>query len=129
MDLSEHDVELLTGTNVGHFATIMADGSPQVSPIWVDSKDGLILVNTAEGRLKLRNVRRDPRVALSVVSKDDPYDVLIVQGRVVEITREGADAHIDKLVNRYEGKERFGRYRPERFLLKILPERISHRTS
>ena len=123
--LDEHDIELLTSKALAHFATVMPDGSPHVSPVWIDYEDGTILVNTAEGRTKWRNVRRDPRVALSVVNADDPYDTITILGRVVEMTHEGADAHIDKLSERYTGKTPYGQYRPRRVMLKILPERIS----
>jgi PPOX class probable F420-dependent enzyme len=123
--LDEHDIELLTSKALAHFATVMPDGSPHVSPVWIDYEDGLILVNTAEGRAKWRNVQRDPRVALSVANADDPYDMIAIQGRVVEMTHEGADAHIDKLSERYTGKTPYGRYRPTRVVVKIRPERIS----
>jgi PPOX class probable F420-dependent enzyme len=123
--LEEHDVELLTSKTVAHLATVMPDGSPHVAAVWVDAENDLILVNTPEGRVKLRNVRRDPRVAVSVVAQDDLYDSIAIQGRVVEITHEGADAHIDKLAKRYTGRDRFGSYEPKRVLIKIIPERIS----
>ncbi len=123
--LTDHDVELLTSKALAHFVTLMPDGSPHVSPVWIDSQDGMVLVNTAEGRVKYRNVRRDPRVAVSVVSPDDPYDTVAIRGRVVEITREGAEAHIDSLSERYTGRTPYGRYVPKRVLLKIRPERIN----
>jgi PPOX class probable F420-dependent enzyme len=122
--LEDHDIELLTSKALAHFATVMSDGSPHVSPVWIDYEDGMILVNTAEGRAKWRNIQRDPRVALSVANADDPYDMIAIQGRVVEMTHEGADAHIDKLSERYRGKTPYGRYVPKRVLLKIVPERI-----
>ncbi len=123
--LDDHDIELLRSRALAHFATVMPDGSPHVSPVWIDYADGMILVNTAEGRAKWRNVQRDPRVALSVANVDDPYDMIAIQGRVVEMTHEGANEHIDKLSERYRGKTPYGRYIPKRVLLKILPERIS----
>ncbi len=123
--LDEHDIELLTSKALAHLATVMPDGSPHVSPVWIDYEGGMILVNTAEGRAKWRNIQRDPRVALSVANADDPYDMIAIQGRVVEMTREGADAHIDKLSEKYTGKTPYGRYVPTRVLLKIRPERIS----
>jgi PPOX class probable F420-dependent enzyme len=123
--LDEHDIELLTSKALAHFATVMPDGSPHVSPVWIDYEDGMVLVNTAEGRAKWRNVKRDPRVALSVANVDDPYDMTSIQGRVVEMTHEGANEHIDKLSERYRGKTPYGKYVPRRVLLKIRPERIS----
>lgn len=123
--LEDHDVELLTSKTLAHVATLMPDGSPHVAPVWVDAEDGMILINSPEGRVRLRNVRHDPRLALSVVSENDLYDNIAIRGRVVQITQEGADAHIDKLAKRYMGRERFGQYEPRRILIKILPERIS----
>ncbi len=127
--LDDHDIELLTSMALAHFATVMPDGSPHVSPVWIDYEDGMILVNTAEGRVKWRNVQREPRVALSVANADDPYDMTAIQGRVVEMTHEGADKHIDKMSERYTGKTPYGKYVPKRVLLKIRPERISRMRS
>ncbi len=123
--LEEHDVGLLTSNTLAHVATIMPDGSPHVAPVWVDAEGDMILINSPEGRLRLRNLRRDPRVGLSVVAADDLYDNIAIRGRAVEITHEGADAHIDKLAKKYMGRDRFGAYEPKRVLIKILPERIS----
>ncbi len=123
--LEDHDIELLTSKTLAHVATVMQDGSPHVAPVWVDAEDGMVLINSPEGRVRLRNVRRDPRVALSVVAENDLYDNIAIRGRVMEITHGGADAHIDKLAKRYMGRERFGQYQPKRVLIKILPERIA----
>ncbi|HEX2089969.1 MAG TPA: PPOX class F420-dependent oxidoreductase [Actinomycetota bacterium] len=123
--LEAHDLEVLTSKTLAHVATIMPDGSPHVAPVWVDAEDGLVLINSPEGRVRLRNLRRDPRVALSVVAEGDLYDNIAVRGRAVEITHDGADAHIDKLAKKYVGRERFGRYEPQRVLVKIAPERIA----
>ncbi len=92
----------LEGRNFGFLATVMKDGSPQVSPVWVDAEGDLVLVNTAVGRVKERNVRRDPRVALSIAESGDPYDRVDVRGRVLRFT-EGARAveHIDALNRKY----------------------------
>jgi PPOX class probable F420-dependent enzyme len=97
----------------GHLATIMPDGSPQVTPVWVDFDGEYILVNSAIGRLKDRNIRRDPRVAIELQDPDDPYRYLQVRGTVVEITTEGADASIDRLAKKYTGAERYGNHRPD----------------
>ncbi len=88
-------------------ATLMPGGSPQVSPVWVDYVDDHILVNSARGRVKDRNMTRDPRVALSILDPDNAYRKLLVRGRVVEITTEGADAHIDKMAKKYLGVESY----------------------
>ena len=106
--LSERARELLTGTNFAFLAELMEDGSPHVSPVWIDVEGDLVLVNTAKGRLKEANMRRDPRVAISISPASDPYTHVDIRGRVVEI-REGdaAVADIDRL-----GKQvpRVGRY-------------------
>ncbi|HXF37516.1 MAG TPA: TIGR03618 family F420-dependent PPOX class oxidoreductase [Actinomycetota bacterium] len=124
--LSEDDVRFLTGRNVGHLATLLPDGSPHVSPVWVDARDGLILVNTVVGRVKERNVRRDPRVGLSVHDRDRPTLALIVRGRVVGHREEGALEHIDALSRRYDGVPWTPVPGQRRVILEILPERIVH---
>src|SRR3990172_1956864 len=96
-NISEDLRQLLEAPNFVHLATLMKDGSPQVTPVWVDHDGEHILVNTAEGRVKVRNVQRDPRVALSIMSAENAYQMSTVRGRVVEMTRQGADEHIDKL--------------------------------
>jgi PPOX class probable F420-dependent enzyme len=88
-------------------ATLMADGSPQVSPVWVDYVDDYILINSARGRLKDKNIERDPRVAVAVQDPDNAYRKLLIRGRVIEITTEGADAHIDKMAKKYLGVESY----------------------
>jgi len=93
-------------------ATLMPDGSPQVSPVWVDFQDGLVLVNSARGRVKDRNIARDPRVALSIQDPDNPYRKLLLRGQVVEIITDGADAHIDKMALKYRGLEKYPNHRP-----------------
>jgi PPOX class probable F420-dependent enzyme len=101
--LSPGAVTLLEEPQIAQFATVMKDGSPQVTPVWIDVEpDGsAIYINTAEGRVKENNTERDPRVAVSVVDKANPYRYAIVRGEVVERRHEGADAHIDKLAKKY----------------------------
>jgi PPOX class probable F420-dependent enzyme len=82
-------------------ATLNADGSPQITPLWIDLDGDDLLFNTAEGRVKARNLHHDTRVAVSVIDPDDPYNVVAVRGTVVEITTDGADAHIDSLAKKY----------------------------
>src|ERR1700675_2228993 len=125
MPLEPEDLEVLRGLNFAHFVTLNADGSPHSAPLWIDADDdGHILVNSAVGRRKDRNIRRDPRVAVSVHRQDDPYAWLSVQGTVVSIeTGEEAEAHIDFLNRKYhdgtawkyvEGQQRvLSRLRPE----------------
>jgi PPOX class probable F420-dependent enzyme len=109
-----------------HLATIMKDGSPQVTPVWIDYDGTYILVNSALGRVKDRNMRRDSRVAIEIMDPDDPYRYFQVQGRVVEITEDGAADHIDKMAYKYLGKERYPNRSPGevRVLYKVLPEKI-----
>lgn len=106
--------------------TVMPDGSPQVTPVWFELKDDHVLVNSAKGRQKDRNMRRDPRVSLSIQDPDNPYRYVEVRGTVVEILREGGDAHIDKLAKKYLGLDSYP-YRQEdevRVIYRIKPERV-----
>lgn len=127
--LSEGDVQLLRSLAIGHVATLMPDGSPQVTPVWidVDAETGVVLVNTAEGRAKVANVARDARVALSVTAPQDPYRALMIRGRVEEATHEGAAEHIDFVNEKYHGTRPFPGHDPSRprVLLKIRPEHIA----
>jgi PPOX class probable F420-dependent enzyme len=109
-----------------NIATIMADGSPQVTPVWCDYDGKHIRINTAKGRVKDKNMRRQPRVALAVMDPDNPYRYFGVRGRVAEITEQGADAHIDALAKKYLGKDTYPFRSPGevRVIYKILPERI-----
>ena len=127
MKLPSRVKKLITGKNFASFATLMADGSPQVSPVWVDHDGDLILVNTAEGRLKLKNATRDPRVALCIYNQDDPYDKVLVRGRIVEITKRGAEKHIDKMAKKYWGMDVYPSRQAGigRVLLKMKALRIS----
>lgn len=112
----------------GHLATLMPDGSPQVTPVWVDYDGQHVLVNTAADRQKDRNLQRDGRVALSITDPDNAYRYLEVRGKVVERTTQGADAHIDSLAQRYIGKEKYPWRQPGevRVVFKIRPEHTTH---
>jgi PPOX class probable F420-dependent enzyme len=106
--LTDRARELLSGTNFVFLAELMEDGSPHVSPVWVDLEGDLILVNTAVGRLKERNMRRDPRVALSISPRDEPYEHVDVRGRVVQvIDGPEAEEHIHRLGKKYRGWDRY----------------------
>jgi PPOX class probable F420-dependent enzyme len=116
--------------NFAFLATVMKDGSPQVTPTWVDidKSDGTVLVNTAKGRTKHRNVSTDPRVAVSVIDFSNPYRMVAIRGKVIEqINGKEADQHIDKLAKKYLGEDKYPRRRPgeERILLKIKPEHVA----
>ena len=88
-------------------ATVMPDGSPQVTPVWVDYKSGAIRVNTAKGRVKARNMKEGSRVALAILDPDNPYRHIQVRGRVKRVTEQGADAHIDSLAKKYLGQDKY----------------------
>jgi PPOX class probable F420-dependent enzyme len=104
--------------------TLMPDGSPQTTPVWVDTDGEYVIFNSAKGRQKDRNVRRDPRVALAIVDPENPYRYLEVRGKVAEITEQGADAHIDKMAKKYLGQDKYP-YRQGgevRVIYKVRPE-------
>jgi PPOX class probable F420-dependent enzyme len=124
--ITEPVVKLLEGRNFAFVATLMKDGSPQITPTWVDVENGKILVNTAKGRLKQKNISRDGRIAISVTDQNNPYHMVTVRGRVVEQTTEGADKHIDKLAKKYLGVDNYPLHSPseKRIILKVKPERV-----
>ncbi len=118
---------MIDGENFANLATLMPDGSPQVTPVWIDRDGDIVLVNTAEGRQKPKNIARDPRVALCIFNQNDPYAWVQIRGRMVEMTKEGAEDHIDKMAKKYIGKEKYPWRQPgqARILIKIEPLRIS----
>jgi PPOX class probable F420-dependent enzyme len=124
---TEQFKELFAKVAFANLATLMPDGSPQVTPVWVDYEGTYVRVNSAKGRVKDKNMRRDKRVALSIQDPDNPYRYLAVRGEVEEITENGADAHIDALAKKYLGKDRYPFRSPGevRVIYKIRPERIS----
>ena len=111
--LSDDDRALLQGTNFASLATTMANGSPQASIVWIDVDGDTILVNTAEGRTKTENMRRDPRVAICLFDTADPYRQLMVRGHVTDFVHEGADEHIDLLAKKYTGADVYDDHRPD----------------
>jgi PPOX class probable F420-dependent enzyme len=122
----ENIVKLFDGKNFAFLATVKKDGSPQVTPTWIDRENNIILINTAKGRLKHKNVTRDPRVSISLVDDQNPYSMVTISGRVIEQTAEGADEHIDKLARKYLNADKYPSHSPEvkRVILKIKPEKI-----
>lgn len=118
---------LTQGKNFATIATVMPDGSPQATVVWIDSDGANIVFNTADGRLKTNNMRRDPRVSVCVINADNPYQQLMVRGKVVEFTHEGADEHIDSLAKKYLGQDTYPGHTPneQRVIVKIAPEHIS----
>jgi len=109
-----------------YLATIMADGTPQVTPIWFNTDGEKILINSAAGRIKDRNMRARANVALCIADPANPYRYLQIRGKVVEITTEGADEHIDALAFKYTGREKYPNRKPgeQRVTYKILPTKI-----
>jgi PPOX class probable F420-dependent enzyme len=107
-------------------ATLMPNGDVQVTPVWVDVDNGNLLFNSARGRLKDKNVRRDPRVTLTLIDPDNPYRYLEVRGRVVDITEKGAAQHIDKLAKKYLGVDKYPYAQPGevRVLYRVKPEHV-----
>jgi len=105
-------------------ATVGSDGNPQVTPVWVDHDGRHLRINTARGRVKDKNLAKNPHVALAVADPDNPYRYVQVRGRVVEMTEEGADAHIDALAKKYLGQDRYPGRAPgeRRVTVKIEPE-------
>lgn len=119
---------LFENKDFAHVATVNKDGSPQVSAVWIALDGDLVTFNTAEGRVKPKNLRRDERVAVSVAGQENPYENLIVQGKVVEITNEGADEDIDALAKRYLDAASYPFRQPgeERVIVKIEPLKVHH---
>jgi PPOX class probable F420-dependent enzyme len=119
---------LFENKDFAHVATLNSDGSPQVSAVWVGLDGDLITFNTAEGRLKTKNLHRDERVAISIANQENPYENLIVQGKVVEMAHDGADDDIDALAKRYLGADSYPFRQPgeERVIVKIEPEKVNH---
>ena len=119
-------VSLFSKKNLVFIATVMKDGAPQVSPVWANIEDGYVLVNTAEGRIKHKNVLHDPRVAVSVVSHDNPLDMTTIRGTVEQIISDSDYSHADKLTQQYMGRSHypFKRDDEKRKILKIKPDRV-----
>ncbi len=125
--IPEKYLDLFKKPAFANLGTIMRDGSPQVTPVWVDYDAKYVRVNSALGRVKDKNMRRDPRVSLSIQDPDNPYRYVEIRGKVVEITQNGADDHINKLSQKYLGKPEYPYRKPGevRVTYKIEPQKIS----
>ena len=124
--IPDSHADLFAKKAFGSLATLNADGTPQVTPIWVDREGDFILFNSARGRRKDKNVRRDPRVAIAIADPDNPYRYLEIRGRVVEITEQSADDHINRLAKKYLGVDVYP-YRQAgevRVKYKVQPEHV-----
>ncbi|MFC6989657.1 PPOX class F420-dependent oxidoreductase [Haloplanus sp. GCM10025708] len=128
--IPEEFMDLFEKSTFAHVATVMPDGTPHVTPVWVDydADENYVLVNTERGRRKERNASRNPRVGVSMTDPDDPYRALSLLGEVDEIRTEGAREHIDELAQRYMGESEYPNpIETERVLLCIRPERVMGR--
>lgn len=125
--IPDSHVDLFKKKAFAHLATLMADGNPQVTPVWVDYDGRNVVINTAEGRQKDKNMQRDGRVALSITDPENPYRYLEVRGRVIERTKSGADEHIDAMAKKYMGQDKYPFRRPGevRVIYKVVPERTT----
>jgi PPOX class probable F420-dependent enzyme len=119
--------DLLEKKAFAHLGTLMKDGSPQVTPVWFDHDGTHIRVNTAKGRWKDKNMRNRPQVALSILDPDNPYRYMQIRGKVVDVTENGADAHIDSLAKKYLGQDKYPFRQPgeQRVIYKVSVERVT----
>lgn len=117
---------LLGAPVIAHLATVGADGTPHVTPVWVDVEGDDVVVNTADGRAKTRHLRASPKVGVSATDPQDPYRVVSMQGTVEEITTDDAEAHIDRLARKYLGVDTYPMRQPgeQRVKVRIRPTRV-----
>lgn len=118
--------DLFDKKTFAHVATVGQDGRPQVTPVWVDFDGTHVRFNTARGRVKDRNLKRSPSIAMSVQDPENPYRYVQLRGRVIEMTEQGADAHIDALAKKYLGQDRYPFRQPgeQRVIVKVAPEQV-----
>jgi len=126
LKLDKTALKLIEGKNFAFLAIVLPDGSPHVTPVWIDHEADFVLINTAVGRVKQKHTTKGKQVSVSVADQDNMYERITIQGRVVEQTQSGADAHIDKLANKYTGAKKYERSSPteKRVIIKIEPLRI-----
>ena len=124
--IPESHLDILKGKNFAHVATLMKNGAPQVTPIWVDFDGTHVVLNTAEGRQKVRNLDRDGRIAISVHDQENPYRYIQIRGEVTGHSTNGADAHIDKLAKKYMNLDAYPYRNPaeQRVIYTIQPEHV-----
>src|SRR5208283_4218332 len=101
--LTEKTKKLIDGKNFASVASLMPDGSPQVAPVWVDRDGDTIILNATGTRQRTKNLKKDPRVAISIFEQNNPYSNVSIRGKTVEITQKGAEEHIDKMNMKYNG--------------------------
>ena len=124
--IPESHKDILLGKNFAHIATLMPDGSPQVTPVWIDLDGNIVLFNTAVGRQKDRNLKRNGQVALSIHDQANPYRYIQIRGKVAGHSTEGADAHIDKLAKKYMDQDQYPlrTSNEQRIIYRIEPEHV-----
>lgn len=127
MKLSEKAKKLIDGKNFASVATLMPDGSPQVAPVWVDRDGDTVVLNATVNRQRYKNLNRDPRVAIAIYDQNNPYSHVSIRGRAIEITKAGAEEHIDKLNMKYNGNPVYPNHSPNdaRVLIRVEPERVT----
>ena len=121
MKLTNRAMKLIDGKNFASVATLMADGFPQVAPVWVDRDGDVIILNSTRSRQRTKNLKKDPRVAISVFDQNNPYSNVSIRGKVVEITEKDAEEHIDKMSMKYNGTPKYPRHDPKdpRVMIKV----------
>ncbi len=129
-EIPEDAKHLFKEKNFADVSTLMKDGSPQTTPVWIDAENGEVVFNTAEGRVKTRNIERDPRVAVAVHNEQNPYEYVMVRG-TAELEREGADEHIDELSKRYLNEDTYPFRQPGevRVKVRVTPESVRYSSS
>ena len=125
--LTEGQKQLINAKNFGHIATLNKDGSPQVSPVWIDLDGEHLIVNSEARRLKVRNIKRDPRVSVSIQNASNPYQYIEIRGKAVDVTEKGGFEGIDKLAKKYMGVDKYPNNLPDdkRVVIKIEPQHVA----
>jgi PPOX class probable F420-dependent enzyme len=127
-ELDKKDLQrLFQGRSLAFISTLSKDGSPHITPMWADMEGDVILINTFESSAKSKNIKKDPRIAISIVESNNPYNMVSIKGRVIDQTTEGADEHLKKLAKRYLGIGKYYYREPnrKRVILKIKPEKAT----
>lgn len=113
MKLTEKAKKLIDGKNLASVATLMPSGAPQVAPVWVDREGDIVILNAAESRQRTKNLKKDPRVAISIYDQNNLYSNVSIRGKAVEITQKGAEEHIDKMNMKYHGTPKYPYHNPK----------------
>jgi PPOX class probable F420-dependent enzyme len=124
--LEQQHVDLLRKPILAHVATVNEDGTPQSTPVWIDTDGEAVIFNTARGRRKTRNLERNPVVAVSLVNPENPYEMIEIRGRA-ELVDEGADEHIDAMARKYLNQNSYPFRQPgeRRVIVRVIPEKVA----